>query len=218
MKTTNKTRTAFLGVIIGDGYIARHGNAGITHCEKQKDYLEWKRKYLIGEGIKCNPVRFKHNGVNDAYLFSIKTTSYSKLFRRILYSKGYKNYYKRKLLNRLEPIHLAIWYMDDGGLSQKKRGGIVYANELMLNTHTTKENNQVLIDYFREVWDINFKQYKNKGWYRLACGTKEARKFIAIVKPYVEQVPSMLHKIAIKDKYKLDSETRRKLESYKVAS
>ena len=31
--------------------------------------------------------------------------------------------------------------------------------------------------------------------YSLCCGTKEGLKFIEIVKPYVSQVPSMIHKI-----------------------
>ena len=87
--------------------------------------------------------------------------------------------------------------MDDGGLSQKKRNGAVYANELMLNTCTTRSNNDVLIKYFLEVWDIKFTQVLNRGHYRLRCGTKEARKFIALVKPYVSEVASMQHKLNV---------------------
>ena len=41
--------------------------------------------------------------------------------------------------------------MDDGGLSQKKRNGVIYANELMLNTGLQKDDNQIIIDYFKEV-------------------------------------------------------------------
>ena len=88
--------------------------------------------------------------------------------------------------------------MDDGGLSQKKRDGKVHANELMLNTGLDKQKNQIIIDYFKDVWGINFNQYKNKSVYRLACGTKEARKFIQIVKPYVEQVDCMKYKLNVK--------------------
>lgn len=76
--------------------------------------------------------------------------------------------------------------MDDGGLSQKKRNGKVHANDLILNTHLSKEENQVIIDYFKEEWDIHFTQIKNKNRYRLRCGTREARKFISIVEPYIK--------------------------------
>ena len=115
-----------------------------------------------------------------------------------MYKDGYKNIYNRKLLNRLSAIHVAIWYMDDGGLSQKKRNGTIQANDLMLNTHTIQENNQVIIDYFKQVWDVSFTQVKNKGHYRLRCGTKEARKFLNIVREFVSQVPSMAHKLNVK--------------------
>ena len=61
-----------------------------------------------------------------------------------------------------------------------------------------KENNQIIIDYFCDVWDISFTQVKNRGHYRIRCGTKEARKFLAVVQEYVSQVPCMIHKLNIK--------------------
>jgi len=198
MKTTKDSRTAFLSTILGDGWITKTGNAEIKHCAAQKDYLEWKRNYLTSQGVPCGDIKYKLNNGFDSYTLYIKTTRYGKLYRKIIYKGGYKNIYNRKLLNRFSRIHLAIWYMDDGGLSQKKQNGIVTANDLMINTHTTKENNQVLIDYFKDVWGINFSQVKNRGHYRLRCGTKEARKFIELVQEYVSQVPSMRHKLNVK--------------------
>ena len=40
-----------------------------------------------------------------------------------------------------------------------------------------------------------FHEGRNKDSYSLCCGTKEGLKFIDIIKPYVLQVPSMIHKI-----------------------
>lgn len=198
MKTTKATRTAFLSTILGDGWIAKTGCAEIKHCSAQKDYIEWKRAFLLSQGVACGEVKYKLNNGFDACTLYIKTSRYGKLYRKILYKTGFKNIFSRKLLNRFSAVHLAIWYMDDGGLSQKKQNGIIHANDLILNTHTTKENNQVVIDYFKEVWDIKFSQVKNRGHYRLRCGTKEARKFLEIVREYVRQVPSMTHKLNIK--------------------
>jgi len=198
MKFDKKSRIALLSVILGDGYLAKTGSGSILHCAAQRDYLEWKVKYLRSEGVKCSDIVYKNNNGFDACRVYINTTKWGKCLWRILYKTGTKNIYNRKLLNRLSPIHIAIWYMDDGGLSQKKRDGVVCANELMLNTHTTRENNQILIDYFLEVWGISFTQVLNRGRYRLRCGTKEARKFLDIVREYVSQVPSMAHKLNIK--------------------
>ena len=198
MKITKESRTAFLSTILGDGWIAPGGRAGIKHCIQQFDYLTWKRKYLVSKGISCGEIKIINNSGFQACTMYMYTTKYSKLYRRILYSYGYKNIYSRKLLNRFTAEHIAIWYMDDGGISQKKHNGVICANDLMINTHTTKDNNQVIIDYFKEKWGVSFTQVRNKGWYRLRCGTKEARKFLEIVREYVCQIPSMAHKLNIK--------------------
>lgn len=200
MKTTTDTRMAFLSVILGDGCIARNGSAEIKHCAAQVGYLKWKREYLLSQGVRCGGIRFKSNNGFPSYVMYLNVANYTKLCRRIVYKDGYKNIYQRKLLNRLNAQHIAIWYMDDGGLSQKKKDGVVHANDLMINTHTTKENNQILIDYFNDVWGVSFTQVKNRGHYRIRCGTKEARKFLEIVGEFVSQVPCMSHKLNIKSK------------------
>lgn len=182
---------------MGDGHVDKEGQISILHCADQLEYLTWKYDYLKKLGIKVHPIRYKNNNNYSSYTFNVAKTPFSKLLRRILY-KPKKDYYNRKLLNRLEAIHIAIWYMDDGGLAQKKKNGIIYANELILNTYTSKANNQILIDYFKEVWSVSFNQYKNKSLYRLACGTKEARKFISIVEPFMISISCMKHKLNIK--------------------
>ena len=64
-----------------------------------------------------------------------------------------------------------------------------------------------------EKWDIKFYMFhegKKEDSYSLCCGTKEGIKFLNIVRPYVSQVPSMIHKIT----YDL-SQRRRPLEVHK---
>lgn len=199
MKKTKESRNAMLGVILGDGHLNKEGAIEISHTTKNLDYLNWKLKYLRSFGVKCCEIIHYDNNGFPAAGFRVSSSKWGKFLRHYLYSKGYKDFYKRKILNRLKPEHLAIWYMDDGSLSQKKRDGVVRANDLTISTYTTKENNQVLIDYFWEVWGVRFSQRSNKGKFLLRCGTTEARKFIDIVREYVEQVPSMAHKLRIKD-------------------
>jgi hypothetical protein len=205
MKITKENRNIVLYMTIGDGYISKNGYLVYAHSEKQKDYAEWKRKLLIKSGFKTTELYEKNTKLNGNLYkgFEVRTLTYDfiKLYRKIFYTNK-KNIANRKILNRLNPLGLAIWYMDDGGLSQKKRNNIVVANDLMLNTYLTKEENQVIIDYFKEIWDISFNQYKSKGKYRLSCGTKEAVKFLKIVYEYVKEIPSMQHKLNIKSNYK----------------
>ena len=190
MKINKKSRNLVLSMALGDGYVNPKGFLSVRHSEVQKEYAEWKRQLLKSNGINVTELYTHPNNGYGAYEFRTYTHQFIKGIRKFLYTPS-KNIGNRKVLNQLTPLGLAIWYMDDGGLAQKKRNGKIYANELMLNTLLSKEENQIIIDYFKEVWGINFSQCKNRGRYRLRCGTREARKFISIIKPYVEQVECM---------------------------
>lgn len=197
MKTTINQRNLILFMSIGDGYLDKQGYLFILHCEKQLKYLEWKKKLLEKNGFICSEIKYKKNNNFNAYKFKTHQYNFIKLYRKYIY-KNNKKQITRKILNRLTPLGLAIWYMDDGGLSQKKQKGKVHANDLMLNTGLTKQENQIIIDYFQEEWGIKFTQVKNHNTYRLRCGTKNARKFINIIYDYVKEVGCFDYKLNIK--------------------
>ena len=120
--------------------------------------------------------------------------------RKYIYSPK-KDFANRKILNRLTPLGIYIWYLDGGSLLKiKNKDGNIRANILTLNTMLTKEQNQIIIDYFKEVWGVKFGQVKDHGKYRLQCGTKQARKFIAIIAPYKNEVKCMSYKFDVKPK------------------
>lgn len=193
----NKKDQLIYSMLLGDGWLCKK-DLRIQHSEKQLNYLKWKRKLLIKEGIDCGTIKYRNNNGFPAFYFYTKSYSFIESFKK-------KNYNPDKTacvlnnLNNLTPFSIAVWYMDDGGLSQKYRDGKLLANELMLNTGLSKEENQIIIDYFKNVWGIQFSQCKNRSVYRLRCGTKEARKFADIVKPYVIANPELHYKLNIKD-------------------
>lgn len=191
-KMKKEDRSILIALAIGDGYVTKDGCLVLKHSIKQKEYIEYKANLLhsILGGKKPNIIEFDNSGYPG-----IKTQKSNKYFR-ILRKRLYKNNIKQiniNLLKMLNPKAIAIWYMDDGNLSMKKRNGKIHARELFINTHITKEENQIIIDYFNEAYNIKFTQVKNRGSYRLRCGTLEAKKFISLVEPYI--IPSMNYKI-----------------------
>ena len=95
--------------------------------------------------------------------------------------------------------------MDDGCINIRKSKNKIHGFYIRIATCLPEKELQVIIDYFKEVWNISFyKISEGKGTYSLCCGTKEGIKFINIVKPYVQQVPSMIHKI----QYNLSQRTK----------
>lgn len=201
-KITKESRNLLIGMLLGDGTISNNNVFKIAHAESQKDYLEWKIKQLNEFGIRNNGIKsyIKTKGYNinvPVYYTQLNIIPFIKVLRRVCY-KEKKIIGNRKLLNRLGAREIAIWYMDDGHINIRKDKGRPCGFYIRISTCEPKNEVQIIIDYFREVWDINFYMFhegKQEDSYSLCCGTKEGLKFIELVKPYVSQVPSMIHKI-----------------------
>lgn len=208
-KINKESRNLLIGLLLGDGTISNNYVFKIAHCEQQRDYLEWKVKLLENNGIKTNGVKeyvstCGYNSGKKVLYTQLSIIPFIKVLRKVFY-RPKKILGNRKLLNRLSAQEVAIWYMDDGCINIRKSKNKIHGFYIRIATCLPEKELQVIIDYFKEVWDISFyKISEGKGTYSLCCGTKEGIKFINIIKPYVQQVPSMMHKI----QYNLSQRTR----------
>lgn len=208
-KINKESRNLLIGLLLGDGTISNNYVFKISHCEQQRDYLEWKIKLLGNNGIRTNGVKeyistCGYNSSKKVLYTQLSIIPFIKVLRRVFY-RPKKILGNRKLLNRLSAQEIAIWYMDDGCINIRKSKNKIHGFYIRIATCLPEKELQVIIDYFKEVWNISFyKISEGKGTYSLCCGTKEGIKFINIVKPYVQQVPSMIHKI----QYNLSQRTK----------
>lgn len=202
-KINKESRNLLIAMLLGDGTIQNNNVYKLAHCENQIDYLEWKIKQLNDAGIrncglKTYVSKCGYNVGKTVYYTKLNAIPFIKVLRKVFY-KPIKTIGNRKLLNRLDAKGIAIWYMDDGHINiRKDKTGRPMGFYIKIATCLPKKELQIIIDYFKEVWDINFYTFhegKKEDSYSLCCGTKEGLKFIEIVKPYVLQVPSMIHKI-----------------------
>lgn len=202
-KITKESRNLLIALLLGDGTICSNNVFKLAHAEQQKDYLEWKIKQLNDAGVRNNGLKtyVKTCGYNtgvNVYYTQLNIIPFIKVLRRIFY-KPKKVLGNRKLLNRLDARGIAIWYMDDGHINiRKDKDGRPMGFYIKIATCLPKDELQVIIDYFKEVWDVSFYMFhegKKEDSFSLCCGTKEGLKFINIIKKYVLQVPSMVHKI-----------------------
>ena len=202
-KITKESRNLLIGMLLGDGTISNNNVFKIAHSESQKEYLEWKVKQLKEAGIRNNGIKsyIKIKGYKTGvpvYYTQLNIIPFIKVLRKVFY-KEKKILGNRKLLNRLDAKGIAIWYMDDGHINiRKTKDGRPMGFYIKISTCEPKQEVQIILDFFKEQWDINFYMFhegKKEDSYSLCCGTKEGLKFIDIVKPYVSQVPSMIHKI-----------------------
>lgn len=190
-----KDKSLLLAMCIGDGYLATNSKYSvvlkIVHSKKQEAYLKYKAEIVSKLlNVPINIREINNNGYEGVEFR--KGHKYFRILKKWLYPNNTKKI-SRKVLNKLTLNGIAIWYMDDGSLYPKKRNGRIHAYELILSTYLSKEDNQIIIDYFKEIWDVEFHQVKSKGRYRLRMNTTNIKKFIPLIKPYI--IPSMSYKI-----------------------
>ena len=208
-KINKESRNLLIGLLLGNGTISNNYVFKLSHCEQQRDYLEWKIKLLGNNGIRANGIKeyistCGYNSGKKVLYTQLSIIPFIKVLRRVFY-RPKKILGNRKLLNRLSAQESAIWYMDVGCINIRKSKNKIHGFYIRIATCLPEKELQVIIDYFKEVWNISFyKISEGKGTYSLCCGTKEGIKFINIVKPYVQQVPSMIHKI----QYNLSQRTK----------
>lgn len=201
-KINKESRNLLIAMLLGDGTICSNYVFKLSHGDKQKEYLEWKIKQLNEHGIRNNGLKSYTStcGFNlgkTVYYTQLSVIPFIKTLRRVCY-KPYKILGNRKLLNRLDAKGIAIWFMDDGNLNPKKREGVIKGFYIKISTCLPKDQVQIIIDYFKEEWNISFYMFhegKKEDSYSLCCGTKEGRKFLDIVSPTIREIPSMLYKI-----------------------
>lgn len=200
-KINKESRNLLIALLLGDGTISNNNVLKLAHCIEQEDYLKWKIEQLNNCGLKNNGLKYyvsvKGYNIGKTVCYTqLSVIPFIKLLRKIMY-KPVKNY--SKLINRIDEKGLAIWYMDDGHLNNRKYSdGTYHGYYIRISTCLPKEQCDIIIKTIKEKFDVQFYTFhegKRKDSFSLCCGTKEARKFIKLVKPYVEQIPSMLYKV-----------------------
>jgi len=200
---SDQARAVILGTLLGDGSLkvqSKYSNANlqIRHSEMQKDYLLWKAETLKEiAGDKSVSVQ-KADGYskNRKWRFvSRRLPSLTDL--HLLTHKKNKLRIRRKWLNQMTPLSLAVWWCDDGSLiSYGGRKGVFCTDGF------DKESVKIIARYLKIVWDIRtvvapirrkYNGEQRQYWRIWIRSQEELKKFLRIILPYIP-VPSMLQK------------------------
>lgn len=200
-KLSKEQKSLLIGLLLGDGTISSNYVFKLSHSEEQREFLEWKVKLLDRVGLKNNGIKeyISTCGYNKGkkVLYSQMSINQTiKVLRRTVYVP--KKTITRALLNWLTPLGLAIWYMDDGCINvntSTQRSSIQHT--IKIATCVNEDTALLIIQYFKEVWKIKFRIFKEgNGLFSIASSSElDCKLFIDIVKPYIEQVPTLLYKI-----------------------
>lgn len=198
-------RSLLLGMLLGDGclkqkhHIQQDGTKSIyheyvlAHCSKQKEYLEFKRNLFHSiMGGKLPKLHYEKR--TDSYRFS-RCHKLFRLFHKTLYSNNNKKYFTDKVFRYLTPQAIAIWYMDDGGVSKSVSNGKITSCEMRLYTYFSEDEADRAIKYFTDKFEISVKKrhYMKRNQWNLIFNSKEGKKLEEIISPYI--IDSMKYKL-----------------------
>lgn len=213
--TKRQARRTIIGMLLGDARVVIQKTTvtlSIKVSTKDTGYAYFKKCLIeLATGKPCNIYyqRYYHKQRKKWYehlqLMSNSKKMY-KLYRKLFYDQSRKRITQR-ILNLLTDISLALWYMDDGSLEVQKdqKGGNGFqARRIGIHTECFTMKEQLLIQnhlknkFGLETKIITKKSGPQKGQHFLRMNTKNTRKFITRVWPFVTLVPCMKRKYDLK--------------------
>lgn len=178
-------KNILIGSLLGDGcLVANSWKKGyrlkIEHSLKQKNYLWWK--YNFFENFVLSEPKFQKR--NNSFSFRTITHPDFTLFRRTFYEDGVKIIPENINEILVDPLAIAIWYMDDGMLNTRK-------DTFLLNTQSfSKKDNLKLQKCLKENFDVEATLVRNKSYWMLYIKKSSALAFWKLVKNHATEIMS----------------------------
>ena len=184
---TQLQKSFLVGTLLGDGYLRqvkgrRNAFLEVNHSITQKEYVEWKYR-ILKNLTRSGPKSRKGNETRIAYRFFTKQHPEFTKMMDLFYRD------KKKCIPDLilDPISLAVWYMDDGSRCSK--------NNVYLNTQQFSKNDQYKLLKILDQIGLKGTLNKDKQYYRIRFKTSSIPKLFGMIKKYI--IPSMKYKIGL---------------------
>jgi len=148
-----------LGTLLGDAFIGKLQNRAKSYCIKwehslaQEEYALWKAKNSLENYSFCKRERLdsRTNCIYKSIIcYSIKDNY--KHYRELFYKD--KKEVSQEILNMLEPLGIAVWYMDDGNLYYNGNNCHLTLSVNGFNDDSVDK----IIEYFKSTYNIHFKK------------------------------------------------------------
>lgn len=222
---TDEELSVFLGNLLGDGHIQKRQNSyrsKISHGFQQKDYVFWKYEKLKRLCENNHPPKVVYSKTqNPQVLFYLQSGKYLEKYHQLFYqpylwkastlsaessnfSGSRKRIFQEKIKYRktITPtlienlpktsLLLAVWFLDDGSCRQDVFSGRIASQGF------SKEEQHLLQDFLKSNFGIPTQMVihsRLKKQYYISIPSKSFPNLVNLIKPWVEEVPSLHYKI-----------------------
>ena len=201
---SNQCKEVILGSLLGDGSLKIHpqyknARFSFRHSIKQKEYFFWKLEQLKEiSGEKCWWIQNNNKLGGDKLRYqSLALESLTNLYQ--LTHERQRLRIRRKWLNMLTSLSLAVWWFDDGSLITNGRRGVLCTDSFFY------KEQKLMARYLYKVWGVKVvigkirREWKEKQteYYRLWIrSSEELQKLLRIILPHIK-IASILPKVLL---------------------
>jgi hypothetical protein len=180
-----------VGSLLGDGYLTRNGSLQVEHCLDQAAYTFWLYQMLQPIAGRSPTLVERYDRRTDKTYRSVRfyTKTVLKSFRGLFYC-GRQKVVPSGLKELLDPLALAVWFMDDGGRGARTPKGLV------INTSGfAAEEQGVLRSLLAEKFGVRTSIHRVGKGFQLYVRAESFSRFAELVSPYL--VAEMRYKIPV---------------------
>jgi hypothetical protein len=187
MSLSKLQHQVLIGTLLGDGHLEKNGHhvrLKIDHSLKQKMYVQWKYQVFKNLVIKSpHTIEVLDSRTNKVYKhsrFATKSLEVFDKYHQLFYAQGKKSLPKAidKLL--IDPLSLAVWYMDDGARRTDCRALRIHTNSFSLSEQKMLQS--ILLARFNFRTTIHRASSKS---YTLYVPAQEAQNFCNLIEPHI---------------------------------
>jgi hypothetical protein len=177
--------------LLGDGYLTQNGSLQVEHCLDQAAYTSWLYEMLEPIAGKPPTLVERYDGRTDKTYRSMRfyTKAVLTSFRDVFYC-GRKKVVPSRLDELLDPLALAVWFMDDGGRGARTPKGLV------INTSGFSDQEQVVLQsVLAEKFGVETSIHRVGKGFQLYVRAESFFRFAELVGPYL--VAQLRYKIPV---------------------
>lgn len=193
---SSEQKDILIGSMLGDGCLEsqnknRTYRLKIEQSFSHKEYVDWLYRKLKNLVLTEPKIKIKKIGSKTYQNYGFQTISCSQLrfFAHQFYDQNSKKKKIPKIIGKLlNPLALAVWFMDDGQIKSRKHRALLINSQCF-----SRKDLGLLQKALKDKFGTETTLKKEKTGYRIYLLSKTISIFLAIINPYI--LPSMRHKL-----------------------